>query len=87
MKYFGAALALVAQLAQASLQTFYLEHGWQIQFDSDDCTLKVDKIVEGRGLSHVTVFEADKHLISIGKGDVDDYTIMTAGNIQRFPAR
>ena len=33
------------------------------------------------------MFEADEHMLSVGKGDIDDYTVMTAGNIQRFPKR
>jgi len=33
------------------------------------------------------MFESDKHLLSVGKGDVDDITIMVAGNIDNFPKR
>ena len=33
------------------------------------------------------MFESDKHLLSTGKGDVDDIEIMIAGNIDKFPKR
>jgi len=44
-----------------------------VKFDADTCSLKVDKIVQGQGTSHVTMFEADKNMLTIGKGDVDEY--------------
>jgi len=84
---FSVALAMAAQVAHARLQTFQMDNGWQVRFDADDCSLKVDKIVQGQGTSHVTVFEADEHMLSVGRGDIDDYTVMTSGNIERFPKR
>ena len=87
MKVFGTALVLAAELAYATLHTSYLEHDWQVQFDDADCSLEINKIVKGQGLSHVTVFKTDKNLISIGRGDIDDYQVMTMGNIKRFPKR
>jgi len=83
---FNIALALAAA-ASAKVQTVYLENDWQVQFDAANCDFKVNKIVYGQSTSHVTVFEADKHLLSVGRGNVDDYVIMTAGNIQKFPER
>ena len=83
---FQIALAMAAT-ASAKVQTHYLENDWQVQFDPDTCDLKVDKIVYGQSTSHVTVFEADKHMLSVGKGTVDSYKVMTAGNIKQFPER
>jgi len=49
--------------------------------------MEINKIVRGQDTSHVTVFESDEHLLSLGHGNVNDYVIMTAGNIKEFPVR
>jgi len=33
------------------------------------------------------MFESDKHFLSTGMGNVDDFKIMSAGNIAHFPKR
>jgi len=66
---------------------FHLSDDWLVEFNAADCSLKIDKHVDGQGVSRVRMFESDKHLLSTGQGDVDDIKIMVAGNISHFPAR
>ena len=80
-------MSVLAALTAAKMQIFHLGNDWQVKFDSTDCSLEIDKHVDGQGVSRVTMFESDKHLLSTGMGDVDDINIMVAGNIDNFPSR
>lgn len=68
--------------------SYRLDHDWRVDFNlsfnTGDCRLEVWKFANN---SRVKVFESDEHLLSVGRGDVDDINIMVAGNIQNFPAR
>ena len=66
---FAAAVLLSAMAAVTSAghpQIFRLANDWQVEFDASDCSLKIDKHVDGQGVSRVRMFESDKHLLSTG---------------------
>ena len=69
----------------ATLQSFQLQNDWLVEYEPGNCGLKISKFVEGQGVSRVPVFESDAHLLTVGHGDVDDITIMVAGNVDNFP--
>ena len=84
------AALIMAAVATASHSKMYnLTNDWQVHFNASDCTLVIDKHVEGQGVSRVRMFESDKHLLSTGVGDVDILALkdalMAAGNIKNFP--
>jgi len=80
-------MSVMAAMTAAKFQIFNLGNDWKAQFDSADCSLRIDKHVDGQGVSRVTMFHSDNHLLSTGAGDADDINIMTAGNITNFPKR
>ena len=85
-------LSAMAAVSSASHSKIYsLTKDWQVHFDASDCSLIIDKHVDGQGVSRVRMFESDKHLLSTGVGDVDILALkdelMKAGNIKKFPQR
>ena len=89
MKRSSFAATLLASLAfqgtSAALTSFQLPNDWLVEYEASSCGLRISKYVEGQGVSRVPVFESDAHLLTVGHGDVDDITIMVAGNIDNFP--
>lgn len=81
--------AALAHMGAASHVQFALSDDFIFKMDQAKCAISIDKHLRaaGAGLSHATVFSADNTLLTVGHGDVDDYTVMTAGNIKTYPKK
>ena len=85
-KSFTLALTAAALESSSALaEIISLGNNWTADFDLASCGLKIRKHVRGESISQITMFESDEHLLSTGKGNVDDITIMVNGNINKFP--
>ena len=89
MKRSSFAATLLASLSfqgtSAALTSYQLPNDWLVEYEASSCGLRISKHVEGQGVSRVPVFESDARLLTVGHGDVDDITIMVAGNVDNFP--
>lgn len=62
-----------------------LTNGFKAQFDPTTCDFQLWAQEPGDSDLKYQVFASDNRLLQIGKGNVDDITIMVDGNVPEFP--
>ena len=92
----ASASVLLAQqaLAQQQLneyidrQQFVLDNDWLVTVEmAHECSIQVAKLVEGQSQSEVNMLSLSGDFLKIGRGTVDDETIMINGNVKSFPEK
>lgn len=63
---------------QAIADSFNLSNNFVVDFNQQSCSLAIN---QGQRL----LWLSDNNFVRIGKGNVDDITIMTNGNVVNFP--
>jgi len=70
----------------ANAKHYKMSNKFFADFDLDTCNLRIVQQLHSVGRANERdYFSSDDQLLSSGHGDVTDYIVMRAGNIEKFP--